>query len=279
MANLDYHIITLTIEQNLTDITHGILHDLGCQGSEELDEADHLITIKAYFDDQKTIKELIESIEKEIPKIKSINGNTINLGHQRFQPQPFEPIKLIDDYWIIPPSDMQEGLEIPKGNHLIIRPGMAFGTGRHETTMLASQLIAKLNGKSSFLDVGSGSGILAILAHQLGFKKIVAVEIDEQSHSNCRENFEHNQLPEIPLYKNIEDVREKFDVVVANIVTPTLIYLHDALKNHLKEDGYLVLSGILDQEFEQIVQKYNSFEIIEHLTKNEWMGAILKKSS
>jgi|GEM_PF-4417854 len=153
-----------------------------------------------------------------------------------------------------------ESYEPKAGERIIgIDPGMAFGTGLHETTRLCAEHIEDLSsGASSLIDVGSGSGILAIAARLLGIGEICAVENDADSMEIARANFAKNGCDDIRLLANIHQSRRRFDVVVANILLGTLVELSRALAERVAPGGSLVLSGITHEQEHDIMDAYGS---------------------
>ncbi len=156
----------------------------------------------------------------------------------------FVPFALAGGHWVVP-----SWCETPSAaTHPIrIDPGMAFGTGTHETTQLVAQAMLRLPVKGgSVLDVGTGTGILAILAQQLGARRVWATEIEADSRRVARENFALNKCGDIILNeRQVEDLNEKFTIVVANIIDGVLVRIQDALKARVKPGGWLVVSGII----------------------------------
>lgn len=277
-TNFEYQIISFEIELDQADIAHGILHQLNCHGSEEVEELGDFIKIKAYFDYENSEEFLKHELQNHLPTIQNFETHHIKLNSQEFKPAPFDPIPLTKDYWILPPEDMREDIIMPQtGENLVIRPGMAFGTGRHETTQLAAKLLSQTKPTSSVLDIGTGSGVLAILSCKLGFKNVNTIEIDEMAHSNALENFELNQCPSFPLYSNINELNQKFDLIIANIVTPTLIHLYPYIIKLLNKSGKVILSGILEDELENLLNIYSTFTVVDKIQKNEWIGIKLKQ--
>jgi ribosomal protein L11 methyltransferase len=157
----------------------------------------------------------------------------------------FEPFQLAGDYWVVPswrlsPVDTEHSIRID--------PGMAFGTGTHETTKLVakgSRSILRDAKGQSFLDVGTGTGILAILAARMGFSRVAATEIEEEARRVAHENFARNSARVELNSRQVEDLTEKFDVVVANIIDGVLVRIQDALKSRVKPGGWLLVSGII----------------------------------
>jgi ribosomal protein L11 methyltransferase len=165
-----------------------------------------------------------------------------------------------------------------------IDPGMAFGTGTHGTTLLCLEMIAELCQNSNsleVLDVGTGSGILALGAAALGCKKVLANDIDPQACLVARDNVEKNGYAEqiTITAKPLEELPGRFDLVVANILAEENIRLKDALFNHLRPGGWLVLSGIL-QEKETLVRESFvelSLQSYPTRTQDEWICLLYRR--
>ncbi len=160
---------------------------------------------------------------------------------------------------------------------------MSFGTGQHSTTKLVCQLLEK-NVKSGdfWIDAGTGTGVLAILAKKLGASKVFAFDYDEWSVLNARENFELNDIEG----EYIIEQHDVFDIslpscdgIVANmflnILDKTVDKFHNALK---KNKGNLILSGILKYDKDYIIERYcnNNYEHIETLEEDEWVAIHLR---
>lgn len=158
----------------------------------------------------------------------------------------FVPFALVAGHWVVP-----SWLEAPEqAEHKIwVDPGMAFGTGTHETTQLVAETLAELiqlRPAKSCLDVGTGTGILAILARQLGVPEVFATEIEADSRRVARENFVANGCDSIVMNdKQIEQLDKKFDVVIANIIDGVLVRVQESLKLCVAHGGWLVVSGII----------------------------------
>lgn len=186
----------------------------------------------------------------------------------------FVPIQT-GGFTIVPPWISGDG-------DIIINPGLGFGTGHHETTSLAASVIRKIienNKIASFLDVGTGSGILSIIAAKSNRElRIVAIDIDDDAVQNSRENIEMNKIENIDLMTtSIETLSETFDIVVANIISSVLLSIAENLKS--KAEKYLVLSGILIKEKDDFIEKMeiSDFEISEFYEKGEWCAFVLKR--
>ena len=163
---------------------------------------------------------------------------------------------------------------------IVITPKMSFGTGHHDTTWLVSKTMFSLDFKNkSVLDMGCGTGILAILAKQLGATKLLGIDIDDWSIENSIENAEINDCSEIEFKKgdaNLLPKQEIFDIILANINKNILKQDMPNYFTCLKKDGYLLLSGFFSadvEELKNLAQKIG-FTFVESYNKNEW--AVIK---
>jgi ribosomal protein L11 methyltransferase len=140
---------------------------------------------------------------------------------------------------------------------LLLDPGMAFGTGLHPTTRLCLRAVeACVKPGMRVLDVGAGSGILAIAAARLGATSVDAVEIDAVAAGVCHENVERNGVADIVHVTSgtlTRERREAYDLILANITIATLLQLHPLLADHLKSNGVAVLSGVLAERADELL--------------------------
>ena len=157
-----------------------------------------------------------------------------------------------------------------------IDPGMAFGTGTHETTSGCIQLMEKyMKPGDKVLDVGCGSGILSIAAALLGRRDILAIDIDPGAVEVTRENVELNNVSEYvdTRYGDLtKGVSYRADIVVANLMADLVMMLTEDVEKHLEDGGIYISSGIIDFKEEEVCEtlKRCGFEIIEILKKGEW---------
>lgn len=162
--------------------------------------------------------------------------------------------------------------------NIIIDPALAFGSGHHESTFSTLLAIEKYVKKyDAFLDVGCGSGILAISA----LKKGAIVDIcdtDETALTSAKENFKLNSSTyNLAWVGSANKSTKKYDIVVANIIADVIIMIKDDLKNRLKDSGYLILSGILDKYLNKIIVNFSDFNIVQNLQKGDWHTIVLKR--
>lgn len=170
-----------------------------------------------------------------------------------------------------------------EGNDIVIEldPGMAFGTGTHETTRMCVQALEKyIKHQDMIFDVGTGSGILAIAAAKLGSKEVMAVDLDPVAVDSARQNVSFNDISNIKVMQGnlLDVVNGKADIVVANIIAEIIILLTDDVKKSLNQGGLFISSGIIRERQEAVTQKLiqSGFEIIEINTDGEWVCIVSK---
>lgn len=162
-------------------------------------------------------------------------------------------------------------------------PGAAFGTGSHATTSLCLEILERrVTNDTAVLDIGTGSGILAIAADLLGAKSAIGVDIDAQSVKTAIQNAEINGVSEKTefLVGDLADkISGKYDIVCANIVADVVIRLFDNVADFMKEDGILIVSGIIDMRAAEVEKSAveHGFTIAESLTREEWHAYVLTK--
>lgn len=198
----------------------------------------------------------------------------------------FVPFKLVGKTWVVP-SWLEKPAEAE--TEVKIDPGMAFGTGTHATTKMASYFIHKLSQENadqiqnwSVLDVGTGTAILAVLAEKLGYGLITGVEIDPEARRKARENCELNQTQNIEITEQqLDEIRGQYEVVVANIIDGVLIRLQKDLIRVLKPEGHLFLTGVLQERdnlfFEKFIEANPNLKVIKRIQKDEWVGYWVQK--
>ncbi len=172
-----------------------------------------------------------------------------------------------------------------KDNRTVISldPGAAFGTGSHATTSLCLEILEKrVTSDTTVLDIGTGSGILAIAADLLGAKSAIGVDIDAQSVKTAIQNAEINGVSEKTefLVGDLADkISGKYDIVCANIVADVVMRLFDNVADFMKDDGILIVSGIIDMRSAEVEQSAaeHGFKIHDSLMREEWHAYVLTK--
>jgi len=162
--------------------------------------------------------------------------------------------------------------------NIIINPALAFGSGHHESTSSCIELIDKYIKKDDVvLDVGTGSGILAICASKKG-ARVDICDTDELAVESAKENFLLNlSAYEDAWVGSANKATKEYDTVIANIIADIIIMISSDLKKAVKERGNLILSGIIDKYFDKVKEKFSDFELVEHIEKGEWHTLMLKK--
>ena len=164
---------------------------------------------------------------------------------------------------------------------LIITPKMSFGTGHHATTYMMLKAMDGLNFKrKSVLDFGTGTGVLAILAERLGAAAVLAIDNDDWSIENARENIKENNCVNISLEK-LDSLPKKsaFDIILANINKHVLMQEMAGLEQQLKDGGVILMSGLLNEDFEDIENQAlkNNLSISARASRSGWICLKMEK--
>lgn len=208
------------------------------------------------------------NIDFQVDSLDCNDEDWLNNWKQYFQPSPVGEKLLIRPTW-------RKNYD-PKGRVVInLDPGLAFGTGTHETTRLCLEVLEKIvKEDTTVLDVGCGSGILGIASLLLGGKSAVGVDIDPMAVKTAKENAVLNNVEDkfTAIEGNFtEKVSGKFDIVVANIVADAIIFLSQGVKAFMKEDSLYIMSGIIDTRVDEVIEEVSkNFEITQKLFLNGW---------
>ena len=204
--------------------------------------------------------------------------------------QYYKPIKTGKRLVIVP---VWEEYTPGEGEIIVLMdPGMAFGTGTHETTRLCAGFVEKYTtkykeekGACTVLDVGCGSGILAIAASKVGADSCFACDIDPVAVRVAVENTELNHTPNVKcavsdLLKHVEKVDGGYNVVVANIVADIIIRLAPDVGEYLAADGVFIVSGIIEERAEEVTDALNAagYKIVDDRRENGWYAAAVKRA-
>ena len=192
----------------------------------------------------------------------------------------FHTAKITENIVIKPSWDEYE----PVGNEKIIEidPGMAFGTGTHETTSLCVEFLEKYSGnKDKLLDIGCGSGILMLIGKKLGINKVTGIDIDEKVGEVVKENFAKNDIHEnfeVIIGNLVNDINEKYDIIVSNILVDVLTELLKDIEKVLLKDSVVIFSGILKEKEEMFLEKTKLYKLeqIDRNEKNNWVSLVFR---
>ena len=192
----------------------------------------------------------------------------------------FHTVNITDNIVIKPSWDEYE----PSDNEIVVEidPGLAFGTGTHETTSLCVEFLEKYaQNKKKLLDIGCGSGILMLIGKKLGVEKVVGIDIDEKVNDVVLENFSKNGINEnfqVIIGNLVDDVNEKYDLVVSNILVDVLEKLLEDIEKILEKDAIVIFSGILNEKEEAFLKKAKNYNLkqIDRKEKNNWVSLVFK---
>lgn len=209
-----------------------------------------------------------EVIDLELTLTKEKNNDWIAQYQQGITPIEIAPF-YIHPTWEAPKEGML---------NIAIDPALAFGTGHHPTTASCLRAIAGyVNEGDTLMDVGCGSGILAMAALRKG-AIVDACDTDPLSVENTIVNAEQNGLSFRRLWEGpIQETNEVYDVIVANIVADVLVFIASDLKKRLRDRGILILSGIMDKYEDKVLRAYKTYELSERIVENEWVTLVLTK--
>lgn len=193
-----------------------------------------------------------------------------------------KPIR-VSDRLVIKPT-WKKAAKKPGRIIIEIDPGMAFGTGSHASTLMclkaADKIASAIKGKG-ILDVGTGSGILAITAARLGAKNVVGIDIDPEAVKVARKNVRFNKVSgNVKITaKPLKKVKNKFSVIFANIIAEELIKIANLLKAKMSDNGFLILSGILKDRSDEVEIIYTGlgFTPFKSYVKGEWKCLVFCK--
>ncbi len=187
----------------------------------------------------------------------------------------FRPIKVEDVVIRAPWNRKKEGV-----NYITIEPGMAFGTGRHESTRLMMKLMRNMEiGGKRVLEIGCGSALLSLYARLKGARRVYAVDNDLDAVLSAQKNLLLNGAAGIELVcADLMDVSGTYDIVLANIDIRTFAMTSGHIMGLLKHGGMLVISGIIGREKKEALKLFAPYEPVAEAKKNSWLGFVFKKT-
>ncbi len=296
---MKYIEMTINTSKDKKDIIEGILFDYGIYTTEEIssDIVDELDQDEKDWDfiDYPLLnsKEGVFALRVYPENMEDANNlkaelNEKNLGQCLIEEKDdedwannwkkyYKPLEIGEKLAIVPEW---EAYDNDKRIVIKINPGMAFGTGTHESTYMCLELLERYVKKDDeIFDIGCGSGILAIAALKLGAKRALAVDIDDKCIDASHENADLNSLEDKMDIKKgnlLDVVKGRADLIVSNIIAEIIVDEIKNLKNHMDKGGIFITSGIIKERRQMVIDalKENGFEIIDELEKNNWVAIV-----
>lgn len=296
---MKYIEMTINTSKDKKDIIEGILFDYGIYTTEEIssDIVDELDQDEKDWDfiDYPLLnsKEGVFALRVYPENMEDANNlkaelNEKNLGQCLIEEKDdedwannwkkyYKPLEIGEKLAIVPEW---EAYDNDKRIVIKINPGMAFGTGTHESTYMCLELLERYVKKDDeIFDIGCGSGILAIAGLKLGAKRALAVDIDDKCIDASHENADLNNLEdkmEIKKGNLLDVVKGRADLIVSNIIAEIIVDEIKNLKNHMDKGGIFITSGIIKERRQMVIDalKENGFEIIDELEKNNWVAIV-----
>ncbi|MBK0039924.1 MULTISPECIES: 50S ribosomal protein L11 methyltransferase [Leuconostoc] len=290
MTKNNWQAVTIATQNEAVESVADILRTVGADGVQIVDDQVPVKVI-AYFENNEQLSATLNKIQSQLNELQRYDidatpGTVTVAGVAQSEWEnewkSYYHATRITRHLTVVPSWEQYLPEQQDEYPIIMDPKLAFGTGTHETTRLMLQALETvIRGGESMIDVGTGSGVLAVAAKQLGADTVLATDIDESAVEVAQANLILN-----PVAKNVTvtvsdllesvDSTVKVDLVVANILADVIERLIPQVANHLTKDGYFLVSGIYDDIAPQIIDQLHisHFEICEHMIMGKWHAFI-----
>lgn len=302
--------LTIEIRREAEEAVSNILIEAGASGVAIDDSADYIgkedlfgeivpeveqvetVRITAYYPDTVEMTELEAAILARLNELQEhgLNTGEVQIFRQELAEEDwadnwkayYEPARITHDLTIVPSWTDYE----PKVNEKIIKldPGMAFGTGTHPTTKMSLFALSQvLRGGETVIDVGTGSGVLSIASSLLGAESIYAYDLDDVAVRVAKENIALNpNMANIQVATGdlLKGINVEADVIVANILADILIHLTEDAHRLVKDEGYLIMSGIISEKWEMVKASAEQagFFLETHMIQGEWNACVFKKT-
>jgi ribosomal protein L11 methyltransferase len=267
-----YHELTITLDDTYVDLIADYIANIYSDG---LELGDGQIIVRSESD-LTFVKDALVSLDQELNdsiKMTYTLEEKENIDWISAYQNSIEPIEAGKFYifpsWYEPKEDCI---------NIKIDPALAFGSGHHATTYSCLEAISEyVDAGASVIDVGCGSGILGLACKKLG-ANVELCDTDPLSVESCKENFELNKEHYDRLWEGSIDKAERtYDVVIANIIADVLRFIAKELKSACKEEGLLILSGILDKKEDLVVESFKELTLVKRTLKDEWVTLVYKK--
>lgn len=302
--------LTITVHREAEEAVSNLLIETGSQGVAIADSADYIgqedrfgelypdveqsdmIAITAYYPSSTNLADVTVTINEQLAELASfgLQVGQVTVDSQELAEEDwadnwkkyYEPARITHDLTIVP---SWTDYEASAGEKVIkLDPGMAFGTGTHPTTKMSLFALEQvLRGGETVIDVGTGSGVLSIASSLLGAKTIYAYDLDDVAVRVAQENIDLNQGTDnihVAAGDLLKGVDQEADVIVANILADILVLLTDDAYRLVKDQGYLILSGIISEKLDMVLEAAFSagFFLETHMVQGEWNALVFKKT-
>ena len=277
-----YKEFTITAEPFIPEIISGLMWELDITG---VNEEVNCLKVFANEESSTNVGKISEQLKKLVDEkmIFRFNVEEYFVEDKNWNEEWEKSVNVIEvsDKLVIKPS-FREYQSKPGQIIITIDPKMSFGTGEHQTTKLVMQFLEKYVKKGiKILDVGSGTGVLAIASIKLGASSAVAIDNDEWCSLNGKENCQLNEVADKIDVRlgEIKDINEKdYDLITANIQKNILMEIAEEIYSRLKPGGNVILSGLLFNDEKDIVEKYSSlgFKFLEKQSLDEWIAIVFQ---
>jgi ribosomal protein L11 methyltransferase len=230
----------------------------------------------------------LQQLYPELPTLKVLQENLQNEDWAESWKTFFKPIRIGNSIVVKPSWESYEA----SANQVVIEidPERAFGTGNHPSTALCIEILEHVLGSASagegdlgpsVLDVGTGSGILGIVAARQGAQRVLGLEIDPEALEAAQRNVDRNGVGEVMSVAPtpLDQVEQSFDVVVANLTASLLTHMADDLVGHVSDKGSLLLSGIMAEQVEEVAKCFQAhyYKVVDRRATEEWRALVLTK--
>ena len=302
--------LTIHVHRDAEEAVSNLMIETGSQGVAISDSADYvgqedrfgelypeveqseMIAITAYYPDTLDIEEVKATLAARLADLTDFGLETgqVSLESQELAEEDwadnwkkyYEPARITHDLTIVP---SWTDYEATPGEKIIkLDPGMAFGTGTHPTTKMSLFALEQvLRGGETVIDVGTGSGVLSIASSLLGAKAIYAYDLDDVAVRVAQENIALNpgmDNIQVAARDLLRGVDLEADVIVANILADVLIHLTEDAYRLVKDQGYLIMSGIISEKWDMVRASAEAagFFLETHLIQGEWNACVFKKT-
>jgi ribosomal protein L11 methyltransferase len=307
----DWIEVTIITSSEAVEAVSGMLYSTGVEGVSILDPLDLIfrrdhttdwdyfdetiidtnsgVVVKGYYKKDEKFESYLEEIKEGVNKLTefgldkglgSVTATKVNEEDwENNWKKYYKPIKVGEKIVIKP---IWEEYNKNSGEVIVeLDPGMAFGTGTHETTRMCIKALERhVDVESTVFDIGTGSGILSIAAAKLGAKKTIGVDLDPVAVESAKQNVSYNDLNNIEiLYGDLmEVVKGKANIVIANIMADIIMFLTEQVKEFIVDGGYFISSGIILSKKDDVINKLIQcgFEIEEINIEGEWVCIVAK---